>query len=198
MQPVFNRKLIGELSDVVAQCLLDLTDLTVGLNNEGSVVNDMMLTHQIALERSQHMGPFRDLETSLQNAVKAADERAIREVLQQADSLQAQPGSKAHVTRVLWKVVIDAPPHLADFILSSSTAPLDFRFIDDINSRTCLHEAAISGEERLVNMCIAKGVEADRAQSGDRRAVRSDRGAALRGGQGRARRHARAAGTGPG
>ncbi|OCB90859.1 cyclin-dependent protein kinase inhibitor [Sanghuangporus baumii] len=161
VQPVFNRKLIGELSDVVAQCLLDLTDLTVGLSNDGSVVNDMILTHQIALERSSHMAPFRDLETSLQNAVKAGDERAIRDLIQQSDTLLSQPGSKAHVNRVLWKVIIDAPPALADFIISCS--PLDFYFIDDINGRTCLHEAAISGEERLVNMCISKGVEVDRA-----------------------------------
>lgn len=161
VQPVFNRKLIGELSDVVAQCLLDLTDLTVGLSNDGSVVNDMILTHQIALERSSHMAPFRDLETSLQNAVKAGDERAIRDLIQQSSTLQSQPGSKTHVNRVLWKVIIDAPPALADFILSWSS--LDFSFIDDINGRTCLHEAAISGEERLVNMCITKGVEADRA-----------------------------------
>ncbi|EJD01250.1 cyclin-dependent protein kinase inhibitor [Fomitiporia mediterranea MF3/22] len=163
VQPVFNRKLIGELADVVAQVLLDLTDLTIGLSNDGSIVNDMMLTHQIALERSLHMGPYRDLETNLQNAVKAGDERAIRELVQESDTLLAQPGSKAHVTRVLWKVIIDAPPSLADLILSCPSVPFDLHFVDDINGRTCLHEAAIAGQDRLVNMCITGGIEVGRA-----------------------------------
>ncbi|KAH8118535.1 cyclin-dependent protein kinase inhibitor [Phellopilus nigrolimitatus] len=163
VQPVFNRQLIGELSDIVAQCLLDLTDLTVGLSGEGSVVNDMILTHQIALERSSRMGPYHDLETNLQNAVKAKDERAIRELIRQSDTLHVQPGGKTHVTRILWKVIIDAPAPLADLILSCPSVPFDFQFIDDINGRTCLHEAAMTGELRLVNLCIAKEVQTDRA-----------------------------------
>ncbi|KAI5124795.1 hypothetical protein M0805_005429 [Coniferiporia weirii] len=162
VQPVFNRQLIGELSDIVTQCLLDLTDLTIGLSSEGSMVN-MIFTHQMALERSSRMGPYHDLETKLHNAIKSADERSIQELVQQSDALHDQPGGKMHVTRILWKAVIDAPQSLADLILSSPSITFDFHFIDDINGRTCLHEAAISGELRLVELCISNGVQVDRA-----------------------------------
>ena len=91
------------------------------------------------------------------------DEHTIRELIRQADSFQTQPEGKAHITRILWKVIIDAPAPLADLVLSSLSTPLDFQFIDDINGRTCLHEAAAVGEERLVNLCIQKNVQSDRA-----------------------------------
>lgn len=158
---MFNRQLIGELSDIVTQCLLDLTDLTVGFSGEASIVNDMIMTHQIALERSSRTGPYHDLEANLQQAVKSRDLNAIRDLVQQSDLFRGQQQDQSHITRILWKVIIDAPPDLADLILSSSSVLFDFQFVDDINGRTCLHEAAMSGELRLVNMCIEKGVQVD-------------------------------------
>lgn len=121
-----------------------------------------MLTHQLALERSARLGPYHDLETNLQSAVKSYDQRTIQELIRQSDALCEQPEGKIHVSRILWKVVIDAPPTLADLILASPAVPFDYQFIDDINGRTCLHEAASTGELRLVNLCIQNGVQIDR------------------------------------
>ena len=67
-----------------------------------------------------------------------------------------------HVTRILWKAVIDAPPELADHILTSASTPFDYHFVDDINGRTCLHEAARVGALRLVNLCLDNGVQQDK------------------------------------
>ena len=97
------------------------------------------------------------------NAIKANNESAIPELVQQSDILCQQPEGRKHVTRILWKAVIDAPPLLADLILASPSVPFDFQFVDDINGRTCLHEAAITGEARLINMCIEKGVQVHKA-----------------------------------
>lgn len=163
VQPVFNRQLIAELSDVVTQCLMDLTDLTIGFDTGGSIVNDMILTHQIALERSHRMSPYHDLETNLRNAIEVSDANAVRELVHQSDSVLSQPEGKIHGARILWKIIINAPPPLADLILNSLKTPFDFGFIDDINGRTCLHEAAVSGQERLVEMCISNGVDVSRA-----------------------------------
>lgn len=123
----------------------------------------MILTHQLALERSSGMGPYRDLEKNLHNSVKANDEQAIKELIRQSDDLRRQPDGKTHVLRILWKVIIDAPPNLADMILSAPALPFDYQFVDDINGRTCLHEAAMSGELRLVNICIENNVQITRA-----------------------------------
>lgn len=161
VQPVFNRQLISELSDTVAACLLDLTDLSSGLKFEGAGVSDIV-TKQLTAERTPFVGPFRDLEKNLRKAIVNSDATALSDCVRFADVLSQDSGSKVNVDRIIWSVVIEAPPDFADLILSSLTTPFDFQFIDDINGRTCLHEAAIAGAPRLVNMCLEKGVQKDK------------------------------------
>ncbi|CCM04807.1 uncharacterized protein FIBRA_07000 [Fibroporia radiculosa] len=158
VQPVFNRQLISELSDVVATCLLDLTDLTVGLNYEGQLADENILSRQLGIDRNVNMGAFHDLESNLRRAVSDGDRNILRELVQYSDSLSQAQDARGHVTRILWKAVIDAPPDLADLILASTSGSFDFMFVDDINGRTCLHEVAIVGVLRLVNLCLDRGV----------------------------------------
>ncbi|KAJ7068001.1 hypothetical protein C8F01DRAFT_585539 [Mycena amicta] len=157
VQPVFNRKLISELSDTVAACLLDLTDLSSGLKFEGSSAATDLVAQQIMNERPQHMGPFQDLENNLRKAIACSDASAITECIHFSDVLSQQ--GKTNVTRILWNAIIEAPPDLANLIMASLSTPFDFQFIDDINGRTCLHGAAIAGAPRLVQICIEKGVD---------------------------------------
>ncbi|KAI0921288.1 hypothetical protein AcW2_006306 [Taiwanofungus camphoratus] len=162
VQPVFNRQLISELSDTVAACLLDLTDLSVGLKYEGRIADETVLSRQLGIDRNVQMGPFYDLESNLRKAIIDADRTALRNLVRYSDSLSQAREARMHVTRILWKAVIDAPPDLADLILVSTTGPFDFLFVDDINGRTCLHEAAIVGVLRLVNLCLQNGVQRDK------------------------------------
>ncbi|KAF8665648.1 hypothetical protein AX16_000103 [Volvariella volvacea WC 439] len=156
VQPVFNRQLISELADAVTACLMDLTDLSSGLKFEGTAASDI-LTQQILLERSLPAGPYYDLEVNLRTAVANADNTAITDCVKLADTLAHH--SATNVARILWNIIIEAPPDLADLILASLVSPFDFRFIDDINGRTCLHEAARAGTPRLVDMCLQNGVQ---------------------------------------
>ncbi|KAF9008793.1 cyclin-dependent protein kinase inhibitor [Cyathus striatus] len=161
VQPVFNRQLISEMADTVATCLLDLTDLSSGLKFEGSSANDIF-TQQILSERALPSGPFRDLENNLHKAIATSDAGAIRDCVHFSEVLSQQNEGKATVSRILWNVIIEAPPDLADLILSSVSSPFDYHFVDDINGRTCLHEAAMAGALRLVNLCIENGVQVDK------------------------------------
>ncbi|KAJ6627519.1 cyclin-dependent protein kinase inhibitor [Mycena sp. CBHHK59/15] len=171
VQPVFNRQLISELSDTVAACLLDLTDLSSGLRFEGSAANDIF-TQQIMNERPQHMGPFHDLENNLRKAVGSSDASAIADCIHYSDILAQQgSGGKTNVTRILWNAIIEAPVDLANMIMASLSTPFDFQFIDDINGRTCLHEAAIAGAARLAQICIEKGVEIGKTDTYGRTAL---------------------------
>ncbi|KAJ7179427.1 cyclin-dependent protein kinase inhibitor [Mycena filopes] len=171
VQPVFNRQLISELSDTVAACLLDLTDLSSGLRFEGSAATDIF-AQQIMNERVQQMGPFHDLENNLRKAVATSDAPSITECIHYSDILfQQGVGGKTNVTRILWNAIIEAPTDLANMILASLSTPFDFQFIDDINGRTCLHEAAIAGASRLAQMCIEKGVEVGKIDSYGRTAL---------------------------
>ncbi|KAF9452150.1 cyclin-dependent protein kinase inhibitor [Macrolepiota fuliginosa MF-IS2] len=161
VQPVFDRQLISELSDTVAACLLDLTDLSSGLKFEGPAANDI-LTQQILLDITPS-GPLRDLEKNFRQAIINSDAAAIKDCVHFSESLGQQNGGKVNVARILWNAIIESPPDLADLILSTLSTPFDFQFIDDINGRTCLHEAVIAGVPRLVDLCIKNGIRIDRS-----------------------------------
>lgn len=120
----------------------------------------MIVSQQLAMETSAQMHPFHDLERSIHRALSSEDSEALKECIALADRLAKQPSAKTHVTRVLWKAAIEAEPALADLIMFSP--PFDFKFIDDINGRTCLHSAAIAGEARLIALCLEHEVQFDR------------------------------------
>ena len=106
------------------------------------------------------MGLFRDLESNLRKAVLGEDRASVRSLVVYSDTLGQQHWGKGNITRILWRAVVDAPPPLADLILASSTA-FDYQFVDDINGRTCLHEAAVAGALRLVDLCLSRDVKPD-------------------------------------
>jgi len=155
----------------VAACLLDLTDLSRGLKYENPAANDLILTRQLSLDQSWSMRPFHDLESSLQKAVQRADATTVEQVIRHSDILAQQPGGRTHVTRILWGAVIDSPPAFADLILSIASNIFDFKFVDDINGRTCLHQAAMVGMLRLINICLDNNVPADKVDAYGRSAL---------------------------
>lgn len=161
VQPVFNRQLISELSNTVAVCLLDLTDLSSGLKFEGPAANDIF-AQQVLAERTALIGPLRDLENNLRKAVATSDVSAVIGCVRYSDVLANQNGGKLNVTRILWSIILEAPPDIADLVFSSLACPFDFQFVDDINGRTCLHEAAIAGSLSLVDLSIQKGVDVEK------------------------------------
>ncbi|KAF9534972.1 cyclin-dependent protein kinase inhibitor [Crepidotus variabilis] len=161
VQPVFNRQLISELADTVATCLLNITDLSAGLKFEGPAANDIF-TQQILAEVAIPSGPFRDLERNFRKALETNDSAAILDCVHYSDLVAQQSGGKANVTRILWNIIIEAPPELADLILASLTSPFDYHFVDDINSRTHLHEASIAGTPRMISLCIQNHVSVDK------------------------------------
>ena len=127
---------------------------------ETSIADDVVLSQQV--DRSAQMGPFRDLESNLRKAVADNDRGVLQDLVRYSDSLSQSSEAKMHVTRILWKTVIDAPPDLADLILHSTSGPFNYGFVDDINGRTCLHETAIVGALRLVNLTLENGVQRDK------------------------------------
>jgi CDK inhibitor PHO81 len=146
----------------VATCLLNITDLSSGLKFEGSAANDIF-TQQILTELTPPSGPFRDLENNFHKALANSDTAALLDCIHYSDLVAQQSGGKANITRIIWNVVLEAPPTLADFILASLTSPFDFRFVDDINGRSCLHEAAIAGTQDMVALCIHNNVDVNKS-----------------------------------
>ncbi|KIJ56840.1 hypothetical protein M422DRAFT_148482, partial [Sphaerobolus stellatus SS14] len=170
VQPVFNRQLLAALSNTVTECLVDITNVSIDPSFQVSSATEVILSQQITLERTIQLTAFSDLENDLRKAIAAVDEDAVRNLVRHARNLQNQEksttpdqeGSTTLVNRILWKTAIDAPPALADIIMASPDSSFDFCFIDDINGRTCLHEAAIAGTLRLVELCFSKGIQITR------------------------------------
>lgn len=154
-------QLIAELSDTVASCLLDLTDPDVDQDGAIPPSNDVIFSQQIALEGTvNHRRAFNDFEVNLSTAIDANDLNAVNDLLGLAQSMLQQDYGRTHVMRILWTAAIQAEVYIADAIIASE--PFDLGFVDDINGRTCLHEAAIAGALRLVNLCLEGGVQVNR------------------------------------
>ena len=156
-------QLITEFADTVAACLVNLSNMgtDVSLIKEANDP-DPLLSERIVRERTSQSRAFVDLESDLRKAVAARDANAIQLALIQGSELAKLPDGRAHVTRISWKAAIDAPPDLADLIMTSPNSVCDFHFVDDINGRTCLHEAAAAGELRMVSLCLDHNVEVNR------------------------------------
>ncbi|KAG8716326.1 ubiquitin-protein ligase peroxin 12 [Ceratobasidium sp. 423] len=159
-QPVFNRELIAELSDTVAACLLDPTNVSVDDSpiQPGTGSGDLMLTQHIELSRARHSGAIVDLEGNLNKAIQIPEpnESHIRQLLSLAQEA-ITTSDKNHIVRILWRAAIEAPRIISDVIIESPS--FDIEAIDDISGRTFLHEAALSGQLRLVEMALTRGVD---------------------------------------
>jgi len=152
--------LLAELSNTVSAALVDLQHApghAVLVN--GDIVPDED-EHRSALERQAEAADA-DFESHLSDLIARKDEDGVRALLPEIDLLLSQaPDTKTNITRILSQAIIEAPPHIADLLITRT--PFDFSFEDDISGRTSLHETAIAGEGRLVQMCIDKGVDVDR------------------------------------
>ncbi|KAG9127853.1 hypothetical protein FRC07_008299 [Ceratobasidium sp. 392] len=159
VQPVFNRELIAELSDTVAACLLDLTNVaTEDIPVQASFGSgDITLTQHLALSRAAHSSTTVDLEGNLNKAITTPEvsESHILQLLSLAREAATQ-SDRSHIVRILWKAAIEAPRNVADVIVASPA--FDIETIDDISGRTFLHEAAISGRLWLVQLALSRGV----------------------------------------
>ncbi|KAG8744853.1 ubiquitin-protein ligase peroxin 12 [Ceratobasidium sp. 414] len=159
VQPVFNRELIAELSDTVAACLLDLTNVTTEDTPAQASVGsgDITLTQHIALSRAAHSSAAVDLEGNLNKAIVTPEvgEAHIQQLLALAHEA-ATPPDRTHIVRILWKAATEAPRNVAGTIIASPA--FDIETVDDISGRTFLHEAAVSGRLWLVQLALSRGI----------------------------------------
>lgn len=144
----------------MAACLLDLTNVAVDDSaiHPGAGSGDLMLTQQIALSRATHSSAIMDLEGNLNKAISTSEpnESHIQQLLSLAQEATAT-SDKNHIVRILWRATIEAPRAVSDLIMTSPA--FDIEAIDDISGRTFLHEAALSGQLRLVETALSRGID---------------------------------------
>lgn len=139
-------------------------------------------------DRADRAEALEDLETALVSAVKAGDRAIVDEVLGLLLPDSGKPQELGSpVARILWRAALEKPPTAVPDVNGGDSSAaagdqamqedaagvsnvisipqnlLDFTFVDDINGRTALHEAASAGRLSLVEACLGKGVSAAQA-----------------------------------
>lgn len=163
VQPCFNREFIAKLSDIVAANLLDLengssehlsstlfADLHESLGADG-LPFDRNVDYDADAGQALAADALMDLETNMAKAITSGSREAIVDWLNVAGARQQRTHDKS-LMRILWNAAMQIPDEHADLIATS--VQLDYRYIDDINGRSPLHQACIAGSLRVVKMCV--------------------------------------------
>lgn len=174
VQPCFNREFIAELNDIAAANVLELENLTeskvsrngktdVGVTGQDEIGSDKMLDFAIA--RDQEVDLLAELDENLTSLIKSGQADAAMEMVR----IARQSEDNTSISRVVWRALLDADEEAVKFVLNVGLP--DYSFVDDINWRTCLHEASSAGKLHLVQACVENGVEVGKADIYGRAAI---------------------------
>lgn len=158
VQPFFNATVISELSDQATTSLQEL-----GAWSDGIQVNFQSSGHVV---QSQHfMGTDEgDADTLLLETVITGNLEQVRELISkmQTASAGAQGDNSLmdRLTRTFLAAIHEAPKESLQVLLETNL--VDLHSYDDINERSCLHQAAIYGRQHVLEWGLKAGVAADR------------------------------------
>ncbi|MCJ1475334.1 phosphate system positive regulatory protein pho81 [Lambiella insularis] len=153
VQPCFNRDIISDLSDQATTSLLEL-----GAWAEGEKIDyepGKPAGHAIS---GQTVGAEEDdADSQLLQATNSGNLVALREWIAR---LKSSSDAKSRFTRIFLSAITEAPVEALDVLLETDL--VDIHAEDEINERNCLHEAAISGREPVLDIGIARGIDVTR------------------------------------
>ncbi len=174
VQPCFNREFIAEMSDLAAANLLELENLAdanwaaaqhrsateaeavdgiLAPSTNGSLTGSGRRLDFAAARQTQQDDALSDLEANLSAAIRAGRTAAALEITRIVEENE----DRTSVSRIVWDALIRSPAEAIQAALAAGIP--NFGFIDDINHRTGLHEAALAGSVALVHAAVANGVQ---------------------------------------
>ncbi|KAI8598822.1 hypothetical protein EDD21DRAFT_396134 [Dissophora ornata] len=183
LQPCFNQDAMVELADSAAHHLLDLDNIQQGRPSSAPaspIYTKPGQPSQTLVFSSPMQQLIDELESDLFNAIITSQSSAVQEILSRrimTTPFAVQPnndGSEASqnannnvlepefardvLTRVFWRCCseVGAPEELIQQLVN--TGLVNFKFVDDISDRTCLHEAAMTGRLSILSLCVEHGI----------------------------------------
>jgi CDK inhibitor PHO81 len=163
VQPCFNREFIAELSDIAAANVLELENLTESkvsrsgkVSDAGATGPDEMSSDEMldfAVTRDQDIDILSELEENLTSIIKRGQAEAAKEMAR----IARQSEDNTSISRVIWRALLEADGEAVKLVMNVGLP--DYTFVDDINWRTCLHEASLAGNLQLVRACVENGVD---------------------------------------
>ncbi|KAG0308647.1 phosphate system positive regulatory protein pho81 [Dissophora globulifera] len=176
LQPCFNQDAMVELADSAARHLLSLDNFEQG--RPSSTLSSPVIS--IKPEQQEQQQKTDDLESDLFHATTTHQSILLQEIINRrvlALLSNPTPGASANIenvsneqelewarealSRVFWRCCSEprAPEDLIQKLVE--TGLINFKLVDDISDRTCLHEAAIVGRLSLLKLCVEQGVSPD-------------------------------------
>ena len=153
MQPCFNRDIISDLSDQATTSLLELGAWAEGekIQYEASRSSDHTVTGQsVGTDEN-------DTDSQILQAANAGNLMILRDWVTR---LKESPDVRGRFTRIFLAAITEAPVEALRLLLG--TELVDVHAEDEINERNCLHEAAISGREPILEIALSRGVDVAR------------------------------------
>lgn len=175
VQPCFNRDVISELSDTASANVRKLEGLCIAKGGEQTLdpAADGILSERRAELAVANAEAQDDLLSNIENellaAVKANDRSAVHNILAHIPPYENMDKEmQSQLARIYWRAAI---ADQAGESAALDIARLDFRFVDDINGRTPLIEAAARGKKALVELCLDQAVDIRHRDAYGREAV---------------------------
>ncbi|CAG8533496.1 12469_t:CDS:2 [Ambispora leptoticha] len=151
IQPCFNRDIITELADNARDNLLELEDIASGLSNS-SPSSPYSPERKLSIGgESQTSDVMDDLETELFKAITTGSISSVQEILER---IRDHPTgeNRDQISRVFWRACSEGSTESIQLL--AETNLINYKYMDDISDRTCLHEAAIVGRTALAKLCV--------------------------------------------
>ncbi|CAG8808860.1 1443_t:CDS:1, partial [Gigaspora rosea] len=160
IQPVFNRDNMSYMVDSVDNILLELQNLSQGLNTTPSSRSTSPGRRLSVCELSVEHDVMDDIETDLFMAIMKDSTPTVQEILGRVQHHQLEEDNDI-LSRVFWRVCSEKSSSIDSIQCLVNTNFVNFKYVDDISDRTCLHEAAIVGRLPLIKLCVDKGAKVD-------------------------------------
>ncbi|CAG8601874.1 21079_t:CDS:2 [Gigaspora margarita] len=160
IQPVFNRDNMSYMVDSVDNILLELQNLSQGLNTTPSSRSTSPGRRLSVCELSVEHDVMDDIETDLFMAIMKDATPTVQEILGRVQHHQIEEDNDI-LSRVFWRVCSEKSSSIDSIQCLVNTNLVNFKYVDDISDRTCLHEAAIVGRLQLIKLCVDKGAKVD-------------------------------------
>ncbi|KAF8474962.1 ankyrin repeat protein nuc-2 [Kalaharituber pfeilii] len=145
VQPCFNRDVVTELSDQATTSLLELEAWGEGEN----IAFDQKPADRMIGETDEQ-----DADAEVLKAVVTNNITVLKEWI---SHLQGSPDAQDRVTKVFLAAIPEASDDALAVVVDSGM--INFRAEDEINERSCLHEAAIAGKCYVLEVGLKNGVD---------------------------------------
>ncbi|KAG9303986.1 hypothetical protein G9A89_005896 [Geosiphon pyriformis] len=157
IQPCFNRDIIAELADNAASNLLALDNLIGGLSTS-SPSDQHSPERKLSIGGQEELDVMDDLETELFKAITTGSNSTVQEILERI-RLHPSGDDRDHISRVFWRACSEDSGESIQLLVETDL--INYKYMDDISDRTCLHETAIVGRLALIKLCVEHGVKVD-------------------------------------